>query len=191
MPITYPIADISILAVRKELIEAIKAGKIFIYPTDTLYGIGCNAENEENVEKIRKIKQRDGKKPLSIIAPSMSWIATHVTNAFPNYLEKLPGPYTLLMTKKDKKWLSHVSETEKIGIRIPQHVFTKLTHAANVPFITTSVNFAGKAFATSIEEIPKSIISKVDYVIDAGPIHTKPSTIIDLTGKEPKIVERK
>lgn len=191
MPKTFPITQISSHGIRKELIEAIKAGKIFIYPTDTIYGIGCNAENIESVEKIRKLKQREGKKPLSIIAPSMSWVAQYTNSAFPNYMEKLPGPYTLLMEKKDKKWLSHVSETNVIGIRIPQHAFTRLTYAAKVPFITTSVNLSDQPPAKSIQEIPPEILEKVDYVIDAGPIHSKPSTIIDLTGKEPRIIERK
>ncbi|MCK5023195.1 MAG: Sua5/YciO/YrdC/YwlC family protein, partial [Candidatus Aenigmarchaeota archaeon] len=81
---------------RVELAKAIREGKIIIYPTDTLYGIGCNAEKAKSIEKILNAKGRGKDKPVSIIAPSMEWIAENTISTshnlkFANNL--LPGPY--------------------------------------------------------------------------------------------------
>jgi L-threonylcarbamoyladenylate synthase len=161
--------------------KEILAGKIFIYPTDTIYGIGCNALVREAVLKIREIKKRDIK-PFSVIAPSLEWIKRNcVVNVD---LEKyLPGPYTVILKKKDKNFLSYVSEGETIGVRIPNHEFTKKIQLSGIPFITTSVNFSGEKSANEIKEIPESIIKKVDYVFDMGKLSGKPSTLI-INGKE-------
>lgn len=161
-----------------KIIEDIKSGKIFIYPTDTVYGLGCNAYNEESVKKIKKIKGRDSNKPLSVIAPSLSWILENLeTNE--EYLKKyLPGPYTLILKKKDNGFMKECSPTEALGIRIPANDFTKIIEEANVPFITTSVNLSGEPTPPSIDNIPKEIQNQVDYMIDAGKLEGKPSTII-------------
>ncbi len=164
--------------------KSILTGKIFIYPTDTLYGIGCNAEDKQAVEKIKQIKARDRDKPLSIIAPSKEWIKKNcmVDVELDKYL---PGPYTLILKKKNPNFLNHISPTEFIGIRIPDCDFSKQVEQSGVPFITTSVNLAGEAFATTIKEIPKQILEKADIIIDRGELNGKPSTLIK-DGKEIK-----
>ena len=73
----------------------IKSGAIFIYPTDTVYGLGCNAEDIRAVKKLRQIKGTDH--PFSVIAPSKQWIQDRLNVKFPEFLEKLPGPVTLIM----------------------------------------------------------------------------------------------
>ena len=156
-------------------IEDIKT-KIIIYPTDTIYGIGCNALDSKLVNRIREIKRRD-KKPFSVIAPSKKWIRD---NFFVNEkdLDKLPGRYTLILKMKRKLVADNVSFSDKLGVRIPEHEISKIVEKANIPFITTSVNFSGKPYAKEIKEIPKEILDKVDIVIDAGKLDNKPSTII-------------
>lgn len=161
--------------------KEILAGKIFIYPTDTIYGIGCNALNIKAVSKIREIKRRD-QKPFSIIAPSFEWIEKNcVVNI--ELKKYLPGPYTIILKKKDKNFLSNISKTDSIGIRIPDCDFTQEIQSTRVPFVTTSVNFSGEKPANNIKEIPKEIIKKVDYVFNVGELSGKPSTII-INGKE-------
>jgi L-threonylcarbamoyladenylate synthase len=162
----------------------ILSGKIFIYPTDTVYGLGCNAEDKKTVEKIKQIKKRDKDKPLSIIAPSKEWIKKHcVIDVKLN--KYLPGPYTLILRKKDPDFLNYVSPTEFIGVRIPTCPFSLQVSKAKVPFISTSVNFAGEPFATSIKEIPKQILKKADIIIDKGKLNGQPSILIK-DGKEIK-----
>src|SRR3989338_11323139 len=99
-----------------KIINQIKKGKLFIYPTDTIYGLGCNAENKESVNKIKEIKKRDKDKPLSIIAPSFTWINKNLI--IDTDLSKyLPGPYTIILKKKVTEFLSHVSSKDSLGIR--------------------------------------------------------------------------
>lgn len=163
-------------------VKQIHEGKIFIYPTDTIYGLGCDATKINSVEKIKEIKKRDKDKPLSVIAPSFDWIQKNCIVDF-DLKKYLPGAYTLILKKKAQHFLNHVSDTEFIGVRIPACNFSEKVRKAGIPFITTSVNFSGEPFAKSVKEIPKNILDKVDVVIDEGELNGKPSTIIK-DGKE-------
>ena len=168
--------------INQELKTKILAGKIFIYPTDTIYGLGCNALDDQAVNKIREIKQRDNK-PLSIIAPSTNWILEHFITTLEEIKKYLPGPYTLLLKKKNSDFLNWISNNDRIGIRIPDHEFTKKLQEIGIPFVTTSVNLAGEPFARSIKEIKKEILSKVDEIIDIGELNGQPSKLI-IDGQE-------
>ncbi|MBI2645009.1 threonylcarbamoyl-AMP synthase [Candidatus Uhrbacteria bacterium] len=167
----------------KTLKKEILKGKIFIYPTDTVYGIGCNAFDKKSVDKIRRIKRRDTK-PFSIIAPNFDWIQEYciIQSDFKKYLF---GPYTIILKKKNPSFLKWVSDTETLGVRMPNHPFTKKIQKTYIPFITTSVNFSGEKSSSSIDEIPKEILDAVDYVIQGGILNERPSTLI-IEGKESK-----
>lgn len=175
----------------RELVKAIKQGQIIIYPTDTIYGIGCDALNTESVLKIRMIKNRETDKPFSIIAPSKQWIIKNF-EVNPAYIGKLPGPFTfLLRTKKEKLVSNHVTDNMNIlGVRIPDHPIIKIIQKAKTPFITTSVNQSGEQPITDIKKIPDNILKQVNLIIDAGLLNNKPSMIIDLTGKIARIIQR-
>ena len=170
----------------KKIIKDILEGKIFIYPTDTIYGLGCDAEYPEAVDKIKQIKFRDKAKPMSIIAPGFKWIKENCIIEKDLKLKKyLPGPYTLILKKKDPNFLNHISPNEYLGIRIPKCKFSKYVEKAKTPFITTSVNLAGEPFTKNTRDIPKKILKKVDIVIDEGELNGQPSKLIK-DGKELK-----
>jgi len=169
----------------EELIRLIKEGKVFVYPTDTIYGLGCNAENKESVNSIKLIKARDKEKPLSVIAPSKEWIKENLIIDKIDIDKYLPGPYTLVLWKKDKSFLSHVS-SDTLGVRIPANEFSSLVQKAGVPFITTSVNLSGEKPAAGIQEIKTEVLRDVDIVLDGGKLEGTPSTIIMPDGKELK-----
>tara|TARA_Y100000310_G_C20685071_1_gene818449 strand:+ start:1647 stop:2183 length:537 start_codon:yes stop_codon:yes gene_type:complete len=161
--------------------------KIFIYPTDTIYGIGCNALKKELVDEIRRIKRRDSK-PFSVIAPSKKWIYDNLEIENKNYIKKLPGPYTFILKMKKKCVSTNVNNgMETLGVRIPKHPFVKYV---DVPFVTTSVNYSGKEAIKDVSKIPFGIKKKVDFVVDGGILYTKPSTLIDLTKEVPRIIKR-
>lgn len=168
-----------------DFVEDIKHGAVFIYPTDTIYGLGCDATNDESVAMIKSLKYRDADKPISIIAPSVDWIKEYC-EVEDELIEKyLPGPYTLILKKKDPDFLKDISSNDSLGIRIPDCEFTELVEKAGVPFITTSVNFAGEPFAVKISDIDHKIIDAVDIVIGVGELDGRPSTIV-VDGKEVK-----
>ncbi len=154
---------------KEEIIAAIKNGAIFIYPTDTIYGIGCDATNEAAVWKLRDIKKRSDK-PFSIVAPGKDWIFAHVMIP-PAELKKLPGPVTLIVNWKEGNPLSQAVNPHEItiGIRIPDHWFSKIIEAAGLPFVTTSVNISGEKHMESLEDIPAEIRDAVDYIVYEGP----------------------
>jgi len=173
----------------KEVLGAIKDGLIFIYPTDTIYGLGCNAHHHEAVSVIRKIKQRE-EKPLSVIVPHINWVEKHCLLdkvEIKDIYKKLPGPFTFFVSTKETLILSEAinpkEQNRTIGIRIPANWFSKLVQKANVPFVTTSVNISGKPYMRTIEDLDIAIKEKVDIIIYDGPIRGKESKKIDLRKK--------
>jgi len=164
--------------------EEVLAGKIFVYPTDTIYGLGCNALDESAVQKIKKIKSRDKNKPLTVIAPSFEWIEENLIIDC-DLNKYFPGPYTIILKKKNKNFLSHVSNSDSLGVRIPNSDFCKKIQEAGIPFITTSVNLSGEPFANKISDIKPEILNKVNFVIDEGELSGKPSTLV-INNKEIK-----
>jgi L-threonylcarbamoyladenylate synthase len=168
-----------------DFVEDIKNGAVFIHPTDTIYGLGCDATNSESVQMIKNLKYRDKDKPMSIIAPSLSWIKEHCEVSDKLLKKYLPGPYTLILKKKDPKFMKDISSNDSLGIRIPDCEFTKLVKKAGVPVISTSVNFAGEPFAVRISDIDHKILDAVEIVIGVGKLDGRPSTLV-VDGKEIK-----
>ena len=165
---------------KEELIEKVRNGAIFIYPTDTIYGIGCNALLDEPVKRIREWKGR--KTPFSIIAPSKKWISEHckVVNG---YLDKLPGPFTLVYQMKKQIVSKHTSE-KTLGVRIPDHWISEFVEELGVPIITTSVNMTGEIPLFSLENIQPAVRAFLDFAIDAGKLKGRASEVIDCASGE-------
>lgn len=166
---------------------------VFIYPTDTIYGIGCNAEETDLVERIRNLKRRFDM-PFSIIVPSKEWIIENcvIDKTAEKWLEKLPGPYTLIMRLKNKESIAPNVNLNKdtIGIRIPDNWFSKIVSEMGVPVITTSANVSGNDFMTSLDNLSPTIRKGVDFFIDVGEIHGSPSTLVFLNEEEATLKKR-
>jgi len=170
--------------------EAFLHGLVF-YPTDTVYGIGCSAYSEHLVLRVGESKGRPVGKPLSVIAPSLEWIHEYciVSGGAQGWLQKLPCPYTLIFKRrKDGKLAQSLNlvDPEVVGVRIPDHWIREAIALAGVPIVTTSVNMHGEGPpATTLEDIPKSMIPYLDLAIQAGTLSGHPSTIVDLRNEEP------
>jgi tRNA threonylcarbamoyl adenosine modification protein (Sua5/YciO/YrdC/YwlC family) len=165
-------------------VDLLKSG-IFIYPTDTIYGIGCDSTKENFVKRIREMKGRD-KKPFSIIVPDKEWIFDNcVVNELGKIgLDKLPGPYTFIFKLKNKVGVSwRVSLGEKIGIRIPNHWISEVVKRLGNPIVTTSANISGQKNMTSLDDLDEKIAEKVDFIIYDGELGGQASEIWDLSGK--------
>lgn len=176
---------------KKQLAEKIKKGNLFIHPTDTIYGLSCSALNEKSVEKIRNLKNSK-EIPFSVWVPSQEWIIEncHLPKGGEKWLEKLPGPYTLILKLKNKKAVAKNINFNKdsLGVRIPQHWFGEIVKELGFPIITTSANKHGAPFMSGLDDLHEDIKKKIHFIIYEGEKKGRPSTIVDLTGKEEKII---
>ena len=162
--------------------------KTFIHPTDTVYGIGCDATSYSLVKKIREIRRT--KQPFNIIVPDKEWIRknTYISHEQQEYLSLLPGPYTLILRLKPTAMIAtnvNPLRDGTIGVRIIDHWFQRVVKAMNTPIVSTMAVIDGWK-VRGIEDYPQ--IPGIDYFINAGYIDNNPSTIIDLT--KPEVVKR-
>ncbi|NOZ07788.1 MAG: threonylcarbamoyl-AMP synthase [FCB group bacterium] len=184
----YPAADINLEFAATILGE----GDIIIYPTDTLYGFGVDATNARAVERLDALKQRA--RPLSIVLSAVGEIDKYaeIPPEHKTLLKKLlPGPYTVLLPKKDSAVVSAVTrESPLIGIRIPAHPFpTSLVAMFGRPITTTSINRHGENPSLTLEEIITAYPQILTFK-DGEAIAQKGSTIVDLSGEIPLLIRR-
>ncbi|MBU1198513.1 MAG: threonylcarbamoyl-AMP synthase [Nanoarchaeota archaeon] len=174
-----------------KLIEELKKS-VFIYPTDTIYGIGCDATNHKLVAKVRAIKQ-SFEQPFSVIIPNKNMIFEFCepTEEARAWIDKLPGPYTLIFKIKKKCVAENVNpDIDTIGIRIPDHWFYNFIKKMKVPIVTTSANITGDNFMTNLEDLNPDMKNKVDFIIDDGEHKGRGSTIVNLSKDEVEVRER-
>lgn len=179
-------------AEKENILNQITDGAVFIYPTDTIYGIGCNALISKSVKRIRQLKAR-ATNPFSVIAPSVEWVKENcvVAKEADEWFDKLPGPYTLILKLKNPKCIAKDVNPglQTLGVRIPSHWISKLIAEAEVPVVTTSVNRSSEDYMISLENLDPAISKGIDFAIYEGTKEGMPSKIIDLTGKV-RIIER-
>ena len=176
--------------------EILKSGGVIIYPTDTLYGLGANALNEDAVLKIQKIKNQDRNKPISIIVRDLKMVRkiACLDSKVEKILNKIwPGPITVVLRKKDIVSDILTGNGETVAIRIPNNKFiSELMKKIDFPITATSANISGENNLLKSKEIInkfKKAKFAPDLFIDAGDIkNPTASTIVDLTTGIPKIL---
>lgn len=182
-----------ILLRKEEILEKVLEGIVFIHPTDTIYGLGCDATNKEAVARIRELKKRE-KDPFSVIAPSKKWIKENceINEEAENWLKKLPGPYTFIMKLKNKDAIaSNVNPgIDTVGVRIPNHWVKDVVKTLGIPVVTTSANQTGKEFMTSMDNLDPEIKKGLDFAVYEGEKKGRPSKLVHLDGDGVKIKER-
>ncbi len=170
--------------------KIILSGGLVVYPTDTLYALGCNALNEEAILKVYETKKRSLAKPLPIAVASIDMMKRYAyvnKNAEKIAKKFLPGALTIVLRKKRVLPDILTSGLDKVAIRIPANkIALKLIELVGLPLVTTSANISGEAPPASIEEVK----IKADYIINGGKLEGIPSTIIDLSEAAPKILRR-
>jgi L-threonylcarbamoyladenylate synthase len=181
----------------KEIIAALKNGAVLILPTDTVYGLVCDAKNEKAVEKIFKIKKRNITKSLPVFVQDIKMAKKYAVISKiqeKNIKEKWPGAFTFVL--KGKKGLSPlVYKNNTIALRQPDYkMITGITRAFKKPLAQTSANISNYPATTKIKEVIKYFRDKKtqpDIIIDADNLKkNKPSVIIDLTKNKIKILRK-
>ena len=148
-------------------------GKIVVFPTETVYGMGVNALNEEAVKHLYKVKQRSLEKPISVLVSNMEMvkkIAKDITDIEYKIMENFfPGPLTIILNKNDIVPNIVTANQTTIGIRMPKgEIARKLVEYANVPIATPSANISGKPSGTELKSILEEFKNDVDCFIDGG-----------------------
>jgi tRNA threonylcarbamoyl adenosine modification protein (Sua5/YciO/YrdC/YwlC family) len=191
----------------EQIRDALRSGKVMLYPTDTVYAIGCDLNSKSAVERVRKIKQLANDKPLTFLCPSLSNVAAYawVSDTAYRIMKRLvPGPYTFLLpaTKLVPRLVQN-PKRKTTGIRVPNNtVCLALLEALENPIISTSAHLPQDELEDGIKEVQVGtnlsrvelfdrLDKLVDVIIDTGKEPTyEVSTILDLTGEEPIITRR-
>jgi len=176
----------------KKVSEILKNGGIVIYPTDTVYGLGCSLFNKRGIEKIYEIKKRNKKQPLSFICADLKDISRYalVTDfAYKTMRRYLPGPYTFILQASRLVPKIILPKRLTTGIRIPgNRICMDLVAELGEPIISTSVKTDDDQYLNNPEEIEKNFKHRVDAVIDGGILASEPSTVISLIDDSVEVI---
>lgn len=179
----------------KRVVEALKDGAVIIYPTDTIYGLGCDITNNAALEKIAQLRGvKLDKANFSFICEDLSNLSDYVrqidTATFKMLKRNLPGPYTFILPGNSN--LPSVFRKKKtVGIRIPDNnICRALVNGLGNPIVSTSIRDDDEVleYTTDPELIHEKWDKLVDIVIDGGYGDNIPSTVIDLTTSEPEVI---
>ncbi|MCX6168997.1 MAG: L-threonylcarbamoyladenylate synthase [Ignavibacteriales bacterium] len=173
-------------------VDVLKNGGVIIYPTDTVYGFGCDIFNKEALERIYTIKQDAESKLFSFICHDLKDISKYAKvsdYAYKSMKKLLPGPYTFVLPAAREVPKKLWTKRKTVGIRIPNNnIALTLAKELGNPIISTSVtNHSGNILFDPLE-IQVVFNSRVDLMLSSGALEGKPSSIIDLSSEEPEIL---
>lgn len=168
------------------------AGKIFVYPTDTIYGIGGNPFDENVIRRIADIKGRNEKKQFIWLLSDFENLMNYVeitSEIYLDFLQKIwPAPVTVILKLNERT--KEITNQDTIAVRIPQNDFClKLLKEISRPLISTSVNKGGQDPLNQLDQIINNFLQDVDAILfNSETTEKKSSTILDLTSKQPKLL---
>ncbi len=179
-----------------KVVEILRKGGVIIYPTDTVYGLGCDIFNQKAVERVARIKGLKLEKTnFSFIFNDLSHLSDytrHIDNTVFKLMKKyLPGPYTFILPASSKVPKIFKNKKKTVGIRIPDNLIPlEIVNELGNPILTTSIHDEDEIleYTTDPELIHEKYEALVDLVIDGGYGNNMPSTVIDCTGEEPEVI---
>lgn len=181
-------------AVVKEAVEVIQTGSLVVFPTDTLYGLGADALNEEAINRVYEVKGRDFTRPLLIFIGKKEQLQSLVT-FIPPPAQRLieafwPGPLTLVLHSSSVLPPLLLGGSSRVGIRLPaSSLIRQIVLEAGAPITGTSANPSGRPTPSTAQEIQKELGGAVDLILDGGPcISERGSTLLDVTSIPPLLL---
>ena len=182
----------------EKCVEVLRAGGLILYPTDTVWGIGCDATNEEAVAKVYALKQSEEKTSMLCLMRDADMVVRYVNKA-PGIafevMELSDKPLTAILPGAVGVAKSLIPEAQTLGVRIPQHEFCQaLLRKFGKPIVSTSANISGEPAAKRLKDVVQEIVDGVDYVVNPrfeGRPTLKPSAIISFgEGGEVEIIRQ-
>ena len=179
-----------------EAVRVLREGGIILYPTDTVWGLGCDATNAEAVERIYRLKRSENKKSMLVLCASADMVVRYVNRA-PGIafevMEMATSPLTLILPGATGVAANLIPDEGTLGIRVPDHEFCRrMLRALQRPVVSTSANISGEATPAGLQEVSREIIDGVDFVVNPrfeGKPTRKASSIIAFgEGGEVKII---
>ena len=168
-------------------VELLRKGKILLYPTDTIWGIGCDATNSKAVQRLYKIKDRDKNKSMIVLLDSVDKLELYIKKVPPityDLIKNSVSPLTIVYSGAKNLAKNLIASDGTIAIRIVSGDYcTPVIQKLNKPLVSTSANISGEPSASSFYQINKSILDKVDHVVEVfrERVRTvKPSTLIKI-----------
>lgn len=174
--------------------EVLRSEGVIVYPTDTVYGLGCDIHSKKALEKVRRIKKMDNKRHLTFVFADLKQISNYaqVTDYAYRVLKRfLPGPYTFVLQATRLVPRIVLTKRSEVGIRIPDNkICQSLLEELGNPILSSSVRMPDDQLHDDPREIDKLYRGQVDLVIDGGVFLPEPSSIISLLNDEPEVIRQ-
>jgi tRNA threonylcarbamoyl adenosine modification protein (Sua5/YciO/YrdC/YwlC family) len=177
-------------------VEVLRRDGVIIFPTDTVYGIGCSVFSSRAIERVYALKRQEKSKPFSFLCSDLSHISEYAkvsNSAFRLMKQLIPGPYTFLLPAGRLKQLpkSLISKRKAVGIRVPDNTISRaLIKELGHPILSASATDEAGEVLNDPEEIERAYGDRVDLILDGGMGLLEVSTILDLTEDRPVIVRQ-
>ncbi|MBI4792234.1 MAG: threonylcarbamoyl-AMP synthase [Deltaproteobacteria bacterium] len=175
-----------------QVVAALKQGAVIAYPTDTMYGIGCDIFNQKAVKRIFQLKKRDKDKPFSFICSSLKDVSQYcfLSNSAYRLMKKcLPGPYTFILPAMKIVPKIMLTKQKTVGIRVPDNaICQQIVNSLGNPILTTSANLEEDSYLAEAYEVEERIGNRIDLIIDGEPISPAPSSVVSLIGDEASVL---
>ena len=176
----------------RKVVEILRNGGIVAYPTDTVYGIGCDIMNKKAIERVYHLKQLNHKNPFSFICSDLKNISYYakVSNyAYKTMRRLLPGPYTFILEGSKQVPKMMLTKRKTAGIRVPDHaICLELVKGLGHPVLSTSASKPGGDIMNDPYSIDQFYGKRIDAVIDGGPVAGAPSSVVSLIDDIPEVI---
>lgn len=174
-------------------LDIVENGGILVYPTDTVYGMGCDLENKDALDRLYRLKKIPKRKPLSFICSDLKMVSDYakVGNSAHSMMRKLlPGPFTFIMQATRQVPKLMISKQRTVGIRVPEQEFTlELVRRLGRPLVNTSASDSLEEVVSDPDQI-EELYPRADLMVSLGQQRSEASTILDFTGDNPEVVRQ-
>ncbi len=177
-------------------VDIIRNGGVVVYPTDSLYALGCRLDDKQALDRIRRIRQLDNKHNFTLVCKDVAQISNFAkigNDAYRMIKAATPGPFTFILkaTREVPRRLQH-TKRKSIGIRIPDHaVAQSLVESLNEPLCSSTLLLPGEPdLMMDLHEIRERLQHDVDLIIDSGSVGNAPTTVVNMVEKTPEIIRQ-